>query len=86
MENKISGFFKNIKKSIRPNREEQINLMVENLAQDILINPLNGQVLSSKEIAQVVVKLNHKIKTVLQVRKKFHEEEVKEAVEAINII
>ena len=86
MESKIQSFFKSIRKSIKPNRQELIQQLTEQICQDIVRNPVNGIELSNKEIEQVILEVTAKVKVFLEIRKKFHTNEIEQIVKSLNSI
>ena len=86
MKGKIQSFFKSIRKSIKPNRQELIQQLTEQICQDIVRNPVNGTELSNKEIEQVILEVTAKVKVFLEIRKKFHTNEIEQIVKSLNSI
>jgi len=86
MKRNFRNFWKNLQDKFVPNRKEQLDELVVEIANTLTNGMVNQNKLSNQEIGYVTIELNAVLKARLENRRKQLEKELCETVEVLNLI
>lgn len=86
MNRNFRNFWKNLQDKFVPNRKEQLDELVVEIANTLTNGMVNQNKLSNQEIGYVTIELNAVLKARLESRRKQLEKELCETVEVLNLI